>query len=649
MLDLIQQRLRAGAWVFLVGPPVVLFLILSIALARARLAAHDAKFAADAHEARAQLEALLSAEAARLVTLSRMPAAAMVAQSAQRRDALRSDDEARMESSWERAARDDLLVRSVLDNDVAILFRRLQERDVHLSEMILTDARGVVLAAPEKTARYSQRTTAWWPLARHSGPGVVASPGIDAMGRLDMGTCVMRPDRQSVVDGVIHVRVNLAPLAERAGLRSSRDRVLLVLGGDAPWVIGGVTNAGPRAAIFADKLHLRAGQTGHVEGYRYRTVPVSGGITWTNQVRLIVGVSEGEVPLGVFLPAAVLFAVGAGVMIGLAYFVPAWAQRTILEPLREPAEAGVWALRTAFGRGTVGGRSSPIQKELAAWFGKLQQELQRQSATISADVARDLELATEFQQAFLNRPYPEIPEVHLPGRLRLEFYHRYQPALAMGGDFFDITAVADDCAGVFVGDVMGHGTRSALIVAMLRTLIAEQSRRARNAPHFLRELNTEFCKLLAALPQPFFASATYFVADTTSRIATYSVAGHPPPFYLHRAVGRVARLELPRPHGVALGLVPGEEFGGGTVRLNDGDAFIFFTDGVYEAANVQGEEFGLLRLEKILRTNVYHNSREIIDAVMDAILHFVGEQPIADDICLVAVDVRTDARGSRAP
>jgi hypothetical protein len=110
---------------------------------------------------------------------------------------------------------------------------------------------------------------------------------------------------------------------------------------------------------------------------------------------------------------------------------------------------------------------------------------------------------------------------------------------------------------------MGHGTRSALIVSILRTLIAELSRRGRNAPHFLRELNNNFCAMLKTLPSPFFASASYFVADTTSRVANYAFAGHPPPFYLHRATGRVTRLEIPKPQGAAMGLIPHEEYGGG--------------------------------------------------------------------------------------
>ena len=79
------------------------------------------------------------------------------------------------------------------------------------------------------------------------------------------------------------------------------------------------------------------------------------------------------------------------------------------------------------------------------------------------------------------------------------------------------------------------------------------------------------------------------------------------------------------------------------MRLNTGDAFLFFTDGVYEAANTAGEEFGLARLEKILRTHVYRSSQEILDAVTKGIHEFAGGEPVADDICMVMVDVTTHA------
>lgn len=642
MLDQIQSRFRSTSLALLIGPPVLCLLILTVLLVRARLSAHEAAFEARAAEQATRLDQLLRSEAARLNTLARLPSASTVAQAAQRRDTMQENDENQLEQLWARSAREDITVRSVVDNDVAVLFRRLVEQERHLADLFLTDTHGYMLAAPEKTPRYIQRNEPWWRVGRETPPGTVASPGVGTDGRLDLSAPVIRAGRQSVVDGVIHVRVDLAALAKEKGVLSSDDRVLVVLGGSAPWIVAGTNDLGPRVATFADKLYLRAAPRGQLEGFRYLNLPLDGGVAWTNPVRLIYGVSEAELPLGTILPPAVFFLLFAGALVGLALVAVPIANKIFFEPLHETTDAGVWVLRTALSRGGAGGRTTPIQKELASWFANVQQELQRQNTTISVNVARDLEMATEFQQAFLNRPYPNIPEVHLQGRLRLEFYHRYQPALAMGGDFFDVTPLGTDTAGVFIGDVMGHGTRSALIVAILRTLIAEQSRRGRNAPHFLRELNNEFCGILKALPQPFFASAAYFVADTTSRVATYSVAGHPPPFYLHRAVGRVTRLDMPKPQGAALGLVPNEEYGGGTVRLNDGDSFIFFTDGVYEASNVSGEEFGLTRLEKVLRTHVYRNTREVLDAVMDAIALFAGSQPVADDICLFAVDVTTN-------
>jgi serine phosphatase RsbU (regulator of sigma subunit) len=126
-------------------------------------------------------------------------------------------------------------------------------------------------------------------------------------------------------------------------------------------------------------------------------------------------------------------------------------------------------------------------------------------------------------------------------------------------------------------------------------------------------------------------------------VATYTLAGHSPPLLVHRSLSRVTRLKPPRPHAAALGVLPDEEFSGESVRLTPGDAFLFFTDGLYEASNYKGEEFGIGRLEAVLRENMYRETPELLDAAMAAISDFVEGQPIADDICIVAVDIKTDA------
>ena len=81
---------------------------------------------------------------------------------------------------------------------------------------------------------------------------------------------------------------------------------------------------------------------------------------------------------------------------------------------------------------------------------------------------------------------------------------------------------------------------------------------------------------------------------------------------------------------------------GNAARQSGIDAFLFFTDGVYEAANRSGEEIGLARIEKILRTHVYQSTPQILDAIIKGIHEFADGEPVADDICLVVVDVTTD-------
>lgn len=642
MVDDAIRELRRWIWLLIAAPSLLLWILVSAWSAWDRYASREALWATSARGIRDQFNSIIAAEAGRLQFMSELPAVSAYALAAQRAEGERVASDEKIERDWGKAAPDDILVRRITENEAASLFRRYRDTRAYIRELLMTDSRGAVLAAPEKTPKYSFREEDWWLTIRNAYTERVFSPGLLPDGTLCLSVAIFRPGRAGLAAAYVISRIDLDRLASPSGLRSSDDRIIALFYAGQTWLAGGVSKSDPRMASFLSQVRSPGeGVSGRAGGYRYRTYSLGGGIDWHGTPVLIVA-EKAEFTL---LMPLVVFLTGALALGALAFFMPAHLARLAIEPYREQAEAGAWILRNALGRETVPNpKPGAVQKELAAWFSRAEQALQQRKSDVADQLERDLEMATEFQCALLSRPYPVVPEVHVPGRLRLEFAHRYKPALAIGGDFFDIVALATDTAGIFVGDVMGHGTRSALIVAILRTLIAEQSRRARNAPHFIREINNEFCRILQNIPQTIFASAAYFVADTTSRVATYAVAGHPPPFYLHRAVGRVSRLELPKPHGLALGLMAGEEYGGGTVRLNEGDCFVFFTDGVYEAVNTKGEEFGIQRLERVLRAHVYKPADEILGAVVDAIAQFTGDQPQADDICLVAVDVRTDPR-----
>lgn len=653
MQAVLRSKFTVWTALFVLVPALVLALAGVVSLVRGMSADAAREAGRAAESAFAHLDQTIRTEAVRIRMLADMPGASSLISLNQRRDVADEPVE-RKEQAWEKAGRDDLMVRSVLDNDQAQTFTRVRGQQPQFGLMLLTDTRGQTLAATEKTIFYGQESEIWWKHGRAAAPTAVSAEAITPAGLAVMMAGVLRAGSTNTAEGLIRVDVQLDRALQQRPLKTDPDALLFVVAPAGLWPANGPADKAA-AAHSQIKRPLAARQTrGYVNGYRYAASPLDGGVLWREPMTVVFARKQSALSgamLGVVAGGGLVAVLLAG---GLFYVARLLGLRRFIEPLVEAAEAGLWALRAAKGPGLdlaalrmpwaqqLTEQTSKVQRNLGKWLVAWREELLGQSANLNAEMKRDLDLASEFQQAFLNRPYPRIPEVHMEGRLRLVFAHEYRPATVMGGDFFEISPLAPDCAGIFVADVMGHGMRSALIVSILRTLIAELSQRGRNAPHFIRELNTEFCSLLKTLPHPFFASAAYFVADTTSRMATYAFAGHPPPFVLHRSTGRVSRLNMPRPQGAAMGLIPSEEYGGDHVRLNPGDGFIFFTDGAYEAANRQGEEFGIARMEKVIRANVYRPSKEVLAAVIKAIQEFAGEESIADDICLVAVDVTTD-------
>ena len=268
-------------------------------------------------------------------------------------------------------------------------------------------------------------------------------------------------------------------------------------------------------------------------------------------------------------------------------------------------------------------------------YKQAEEELRARNARMQAD----LELARAMQEAFIVEEYPRFPAHVAPEESALAFFHRYIPDAALGGDFFHVTALSDSCAAIFICDVMGHGVRSALVTAMIRALVGEQSAVAHDPGAFLTQLNCHLRGILEQAHTPMFASAFYLVIDTAHGQISYANAGHPSPLRLRQSDRSVKRL-VPhdKPTGMALGILDDEEYQTTKGELAADDLFVLFTDGVFE---VQGEdeEFGEARLVSTLQQNMHLTGDALFDHLLSELRAFSADGEFDDDVCLVGVKV----------
>jgi len=251
----------------------------------------------------------------------------------------------------------------------------------------------------------------------------------------------------------------------------------------------------------------------------------------------------------------------------------------------------------------------------------------------------ELQLAREVQQAAIPESLPTFRSDHWSA----EFYHRYEPASDLAGDFFEVIPLGNDRAGFLVCDVMGHGVRAALIVSMLRGLIEKELDHAREPGRFLTGLNDGLSHLLERVSFTMFATAVYGVVDLHEDELRISLAGHPSP--LIKKEGEITEFEVkPGKKGPALGLMEGCPYWEQTLKLSEVEGLLCFTDGLVEAENAEGEQFGVTRMAEIL--NKATDLRLGMDRALQAAREFSGEAKFEDDICLLGLDLHSLSLGA---
>jgi sigma-B regulation protein RsbU (phosphoserine phosphatase) len=237
----------------------------------------------------------------------------------------------------------------------------------------------------------------------------------------------------------------------------------------------------------------------------------------------------------------------------------------------------------------------------------------------------ELELSTKVQKALLPQQVIEIPSMEVAAFSR--------PATIVGGDYFDFYHFHDDAYGLLIGDVAGHGMAASMIMASLqaslRILVPEYDQ----PDSVMQRLNQLFYHNINMTN---FVSLFLAHFDPRTRRLTYSNAGHNPPLLYRGSVDGKSPVAWLQPTGAAIGLVEDAVFSNAAVTLEPGDILLLYTDGVTEAMNESGEEFGPQRLVEVVQQHSGRPVRELVSHLRHNIQEFTGDRSLADDTTIVA-------------
>lgn len=235
---------------------------------------------------------------------------------------------------------------------------------------------------------------------------------------------------------------------------------------------------------------------------------------------------------------------------------------------------------------------------------------------------RELELATEIQQRFQPSAPPVIDGYEFQG-ISFSCYE-------IGGDYYDFIRRHDQKMMIALGDVSGKGTAAALLMSSLHAAIHAQVAARSSLPETIRAVNQYL-----ADNTPTNRFVTLFIAelDPITGKFSYINAGHNPPL-IGRADGSSEQLSS---GGFPLGILPSAEYEIGETVLQSGEALVIYSDGVSEAANQKGEEFGIERLSTVIRENLKRSASGLRDKIESSLSTFTQSAPAGDDITLVIV------------
>ena len=251
----------------------------------------------------------------------------------------------------------------------------------------------------------------------------------------------------------------------------------------------------------------------------------------------------------------------------------------------------------------------------------------------------NLRMAREIQLTMLPQQYPTFPRDIPIEQSAFQFTHRYQSAETVSGDFFAVSALSDDDAGVLICDVTGHGIRAALVTAMIRALSEELKPCAADPGFFLRKLNGDLFNILKTTGSPMLTTAFYFVANWRAGVLRFANAGHPRPLLVRRSENLILPLANASGHSQpAMGLFEDPPYQTTEIKIVPGDLVMLFTDGLYEVQGANEELYSQQRLMLDLKDLISQPVGQLFDSLLETVRNFSVNHEFEDDVSLVGME-----------
>ena len=253
---------------------------------------------------------------------------------------------------------------------------------------------------------------------------------------------------------------------------------------------------------------------------------------------------------------------------------------------------------------------------------RVAQLVREQQAQVRARerIEQELRVARLIQQTLLPKDLPAIPGWRLSAR--------YLPAREVGGDFYDFLYFEDGRLGLVIGDVTDKGVPAALVMATTRSVLRSAAQRLISPCEVLERVNDA---IYDDIPPKMFVTCLYAVLDPASGRLQYANAGHDLPYRRHK--GGVSEL---RATGMPLGLMPGMSYEEKETVLAPGESILFYSDGIVEAHNLDGNMFSFPRLMELVGQHA--DASTLIDFLLAELAAFTGpDWEQEDDVTMVTL------------